>query len=437
MISHLSAYKEKLMSTKKAVQKINNGDLIVHGTTVAEPPALLAEIANRARMGDLRDIRIYSFNPGKTAQNTYLVPDLCDCIQAYSWFVSRANRSQSAVGLTQFIPSYLHQVPRFIKENMKVDVAITTVSPMDKAGFFTFGTANDFTSTVARESKTLVVEVNRNMPRVFGDSLIHISEVDAVVENHVPLMPTSLPEPKPEDAIIGKKIAELIPDEAVLQLGIGNLPNAITPYLLDHKDLGIHTELFGPGMVELIRKGVINGAKKTLHPRKHVFSVAYGTQDTFEFMNDNPSMESYPSSYVMDPSVIAKNDNMVAINSILEVDLTGQCNAEHLAGFQYSGTGGQLDFVRGAYAARRGLSIMAFYSTATVRNRPVSRVVARLQSGATVTTPRNDVQYLATEYGVVNLKQKSVGERAEAIISIAHPMFRDDLMKKALRMGLM
>lgn len=426
-----------MTTPERAVQKIKNGDIIVHGTTVAEPPALLAAVANRARAGSLRGIKIYSFNPGKIAEKTYLAADLCDCVEVYSWFVSKANRSQSAVGLTQFIPSYLHQVPRFIKENMKVDVAMTTVSPMDKAGFFTFGTANDFTSTAAREAKTLIVEVNRNMPRVFGDSLVHISEVDVVVENHVPLIPTSLATPKPEDAIIGKAIAELIPDEAVLQLGIGNLPNAITPYLTKHKDLGIHTELFGPGMVELIKKGVINGRKKTLHPRKHVFSVAYGTQDTFEFMNDNPSIESYPSSYVMDPYVIAKNDNMVAINSILEVDLTGQCNAEQIAGFQYSGTGGQLDFVRGAYAARGGLSIMAFYSTATVRNCPVSRVVARLKSDAAVTTPRNDTQYLATEYGVVNLKQKSVRERAEAIISIAHPMFRDDLMKKALRMGLM
>jgi itaconate CoA-transferase len=243
------------------------------------------------------------------------------------------------------------------------------------------------------------------------------------------------PEPKPEDGIIGKAVAELVPDGAVLQLGVGALPNAITPYLMSHRDLGIHTELFGPGMVELIKKGVANGRRKTIHTRKHVFSVAYGTDSTFEFMNDNPSLESYPSSYVMDPRIIAQNDNMVAVNSILEVDVTGQCNAEHMAGFQFSGTGGQLDFVRGAYAARGGMSIMTFYSTA--KNGEISRVVPRLRAGATVTTPRMDTHYLATEYGVVNLKQKSVRERAEAIISIAHPKFRDDLLKEALRMGLM
>ena len=435
MSVHDAEYRKKLTTPENAVKRIKNGDTIIHGTTIAEPPALLGAIADRARAGDLKAIKIYSFNPQEHASKTYLAPDLCDCIEAYSWFVSKANRPQSAVGLTQFIPSYLHQVPRLIRENMEVDVTVTTVSPMDKAGFFTFGTANDLISTAARECKTLIVEVNRNMPRVFGDSLLHVSEVDAVVENHVRLMQIPPPEPKPEDGIIGKAVAELIPDGAVLQLGVGALPNAITPYLMRHKDLGIHTELFGPGMVELIKKGVANGRRKTLHPRKHVFSVAYGTDSTFEFMNDNPSVESYPSSYVMDPRIIAQNDNMIAVNSILEVDVTGQCNAEHMAGFQFSGTGGQLDFVRGAYAARGGMSIMTFYSTA--KNGEISRVVPRLRAGATVTTPRMDTHYLATEYGVVNLKQKSVRERAEAIISIAHPKFRDDLMKEALRMGLM
>ncbi len=428
-------YQKKLTTPEKAVKKIKDGNTIIHGTTIAEPPALLAAIAERAREGNLKGIKIYSFNPQEHASKTYLTPDLCDCIEAYSWFVSKANRPQSAVGLTQFVPSYLHQVPRFIKEYMNVDITVTTVSPMDKAGFFTFGTANDLTSTAARECRTLIVEVNRNMPRVFGDSLLHISEVDAVVENHVRLMQLPPPKPKPEDAVIGKEMAELISDGAVLQLGIGGLPNAITPYLKNHRDLGIHTELFGPGMVELIKEGVVNGRKKTLHPRRHVFSVAYGTDSTFRFMNDNPSLESHPASYVMDPRVIAQNDNMAAINSILEVDLTGQCNAEHIAGYQFSGTGGQLDFVRGAYAARGGMSIMAFYSTA--KNGRISRVVPRLHEGATVTTPRMDVHYLATEYGIVNLKQKSVRERAEAIISIAHPKFRDDLMKEALHMGLM
>jgi itaconate CoA-transferase len=318
---------------------------------------------------------------------------------------------------------------------MTVDVTVTTVSPMDRSGFFSLGLANPFTSIAARQSKVFIVEVNKHMPRVFGDAFVHISEVESIVENHVPLLETPLPQPKPEDEIIGQSMVELIPDGAVLQLGIGTLPNAICPFLTEHRDLGIHTELLGPGMIDLIKKGVITGRRKSLHQRKHVFSVCYGRKDDFDFMNDNPSMECYPSSYVMDPAVISKNDSMVAINSIIEVDLTGQCNAEFLGGFQYSGTGGQLDFVRGAYAACGGKSIMAFYATA--KKGEVSRVVPRLAEGTSITTPRMDVHYLATEYGIVNLKQKSVRERALAIISIAHPQFRDSLLREAENMLLL
>ena len=434
-MNYYKEYEKKLISSEKAIQVIKNGDCIIHGTTLAEPLALLQAIADRARADDLKNIKMHCFNPQAHAKNTYYALDLVDCIETYTWFISGVDRSMARVGLTQFIPSYLYQIPKFIEEMMDIDVTITTVSPMDKAGFFSFGTANDVISTAARNTKKLIVEVNKNMPRVFGDSLLHISEVDAVVENHIPLLQLAPPPLKPEDEKIGKFIIEIIPDGAALQLGIGGIPNAVTNYLGNHKDLGIHSELLGPGMIELIKKGVINGRRKTLHPRKHIFTVAYGIDSTFEFMNDNPSMESYPSSYVLDPCVIAKNDRMVAINSIIEVDLTGQCNSEYIAGIQYSGTGGQLDFVRGAYAAKDGLSIMAFYSTA--KDGSISRVVPRLGEGAVVTTPRMDVHYLATEYGIVNLKQKSIRERALAIISIAHPKFREKLLREAEDMNLM
>jgi len=434
MLHYQAEYEKKLVTSEKAAAMVPDDATLIHGVTIAEPPALLAAIAQRAREGGFQKISIYSFNPQRHAAATYLAPDLCNCIYAYTWFLSPASRHLATTGLVQFIPCYLHQVPKFIQEYMEVDVAVTTVSPMDKAGFFSFGTANEITSTAARKAKLLILEVNRHMPRVFGDSLVHISEVDMVVENHVPLMQLPAPAPKPEDAAVGRFIAEIIPDGAVLQLGLGTLPNAICPQLHNHKDLGIHSELIGPGLVDLIKRGVITGRKKTLLPRKHVFSVAYGTDETFEFMNDNPSMESYPSSYVMNPCVIAQNDNMIAVNSIIEVDLTGQCNAESLSGFQFSGTGGQLDFVRGAFAAKGGKSVMTFYSTA--KNETVSRVVDQLPKGSAVTTPRMDVHYLATEQGIVDLKQKSVGERALAIISIAHPKFRDELMRKAEQMRM-
>lgn len=317
---------------------------------------------------------------------------------------------------------------------MDINVVITTVSPMDKAGYFSFGTANDFTSTAARHCKTLILEVNENMPRVFGDSLVHISEVNALVENHVPLLEMKPPEPRPEDEIIGKSICEMVPDGATLQLGIGGLPNAVTANLMGHRDLGIHTEVFGPGMVDLIKNGVVTGRRKNTHLFKNVFTVAQGTREMYDFMNDNPSMESYPVSYTNDPAVIARNDNVISINSVLEVDLLGQCNAESLGGSQFSGTGGQLDFVRGAFNSKGGKSILAFYSTA--QKGKISRVVPRLETGAVVTTPRMDTHYLVTEYGFANLKGKSTRERALDIIGLAHPSFRDDLLKEAENMYL-
>ncbi len=428
-------YRQKLTTAQKAVERIKSGDTIVHGMSIAEPPALLFAIADRAREDDLKELEIFSFLPQEHAAKTVLAPDLSDCIQAYSWFVSGSDRALVKVGLNYFVPIYLFQLPRLLRDSMQIDVTITTVSPMDKAGYFSFGTANDYTSTAARHCKRLIVEVNENMPRVFGGSLIHISEVDAIVENHVPLLEMIPPEPKPEDAIIGRYVADLVPDGATIQLGIGGLPNAVAQYLERHIDLGIHSELFVPAMVDLIEKGVVTGRKKTLHPRKNVFTAALGTKRMYEFMHDNPSMESYPSSYVLDPAIIAKNDNMISVNSILEVDLLGQCNAEFLAGSEFSGTGGQLDFVRGAFGSHGGKSILAFYSTA--KSEEVSRVVPRLETGTAVSTPRMDTHYLVTEYGVVNLKGKSTRKRALDIISIAHPKFRDDLLREAENMYLL
>jgi itaconate CoA-transferase len=431
---YAAEYKKKLTTPEKAVKRIKNGATLVHGSTISEPPALLEAIANRAREGSLKDIKVYSSLPMEYAAKTVLSPDLSDCIQAYSFFVTAADRARVKVGLSYYVPNYIHQIPRLCSDFMDIDVVVTTVSPMDKAGYFTFGAVNDYTSVAARNCKTLIVEVNENMPRVFGDSLLHISEVAAVVENHVPLLEMPTPEPKPEDEVIARYIAEMVPDGATIELGLGGIPNAIAHLLEGHKDLGVHTGVFVPAMVDLIEKGVITGKKKTLHPRKHVFMVAQGTKKMYDFINDNPSIESYPASYTEEPSVIAKNDNMISINTIIEVDLTGQCNAEYMAGSQFSGTGGQLDFVRGAFNSEGGKSIQAFYSTA--RNGKVSRIVPRFAPGTVVTIPRMDTHYLATEYGVVNLKGKSTRDRALDIISIAHPRFRDELLREAEDMYL-
>jgi len=428
-----SEYRRKLTTPEKAVEVISNSGTMVHGMVAGEPPALLAAIADRARKGDLTDLKVFSLLPVEHSAKTILAPDLVDRIHSYCWFVSPSDRGLVKVGLSYFVPNEFHQVPRLCRDFMDIDTTVTTVSPMDRAGFFTFGAINDYISTAARHCKKLIVEVNPNMPRVFGDSLLHISEVDAIVENEVPLIENSPAKAKPEAEIIGKAIAEMVPDRATIQLGIGGIPNAVCNYLDGHKDLGIHSELFCTGMVKLIKKGVITGRKKNTHIRKHVFTNALGDREMYDFINDNPSMESYPVSYTNAPHIIARNDNMISINSTLEVDLLGQCNSEFLGGSEFSGTGGQLDFVRGAFNSKGGKSIIAFYSTA---HDQTSRIVPRFDPGTVITTPRMDTHYLATEYGIINLKGKSTRDRALDIIGIAHPKFRDQLLKEAEEMYL-
>jgi len=422
-------YKRRLTTPQKAIAPVPDTCTIVHGMAAGEPAALLGAVADRARAGKFKEVKVFSLLPMAHAARTILDPSLSDVIFPHTWFVSASDRGLVRVSLNSFVPNEFHQVPRLIRDFMEIDLVITTVSPMDRAGFFTFGAINDYISTAARNCRRLVVEVNPQMPRVFGDSSLHVSEVDAIVENDLPILEVVPAEPKPEAGIIGRSIAEMIPNGAAIQLGVGAIPNAVAGYLEAHKDLGIHSELFCPGMMRLIQKGVITGRRKNLHPRQHVFTNALGDREMYDFMNDNPSMTSYPVSYTNDPHVIAQNDNLISINSTIEVDLLGQCNSESLGGLQFSGTGGQLDFVRGAFNSRGGKSFIAFYATA--RDGEVSRVVRRFGAGTVVTTPRMDTHYLVTEYGVVNLKGKSTRERALAIIGLAHPGFRDSLLKEA------
>jgi itaconate CoA-transferase len=428
-------YRKKLTTPEQAVAGIAPGATIVLAMGTGEPPALLEAIAQRVRAGDLADLKVYTLLPMEHAARTILAPDLCDRIHSYSWFVSRADRALVKSGRNLFVPNEFHQIPRLCREFMDIDVTLTTVSPLDKAGFFSFGTTNDYISTAARHCRQLFVEVNPHMPRVFGEALLHVSEVDAMVENAVPLLEVVPAEAKPEAQVIGQLIAEMIPDGATLQLGIGGIPNAVCRHLEGHRDLGIHTELMCPGMVHLIKKGVVNGRRKNFHTRKHLFTNALGDREMYEFLNDNPSMESYPVSYTNAPHIIARNNRMISINSTIEVDLLGQCNSEYLGGSEFSGTGGQLDFVRGAFNSREGKSIIAFYSTA--HQGETSRIVPRFAPGTVITTPRMDTHFLATEYGVVNLKGKSTRDRALDIISLAHPRFREDLLAEAHKMKLL
>ncbi len=422
-------YRSKLVSAETAVSQILSDSDIAMGMAVAEPPALLTALAARVEQGSVSALRLWYFHSLDHAAKTVLRYELLDRIRPRCMFLSKVERALIKRGDAEgwqpidFVPTAFSDSPRLLTENVLVDTFLTTVSPMDRHGWFTFGTSNDYGTSAARSAKRLVVEVNSNMPRVFGDSLLHISEVDAVVENNVPLTEILEAEVAPEDRTIATIIADMIQDGACLQMGIGSLPNAVCAMLESRTDLGIHTELMTPALARLIECGAVTNRLKATHRGRSVFTFAMGNREFYEFLDDNPSMHSAPVQVVNDPRHIAKNDGVVSINATLQVDLSGACNSEHLLGKQYSGSGGQLDFVRGASASKGGKSIIACRSTA--KGGSVSRIVGKLQGP--VTTPRNDTRIVVTEYGAVDLKGKSLGERAEALISIAHPDFRKEL----------
>ena len=314
--------------------------------------------------------------------------------------------------VVNYVPSNFLEGVRLLTEEIGIDTLVCTVSPMDRHGYMSFGTGNDYSTKVARFAKRLLVEVNENMPRVFGEGAqLHVSEVQAIVENHVPLLELPVRGPAPEDETIWRIIADLVPDGACLQVGVGALPNLVCAALRDRNDLGIRTEALNPGLIDLIRAGAVTNRRKTIDRGKTVFTFAMGQKATYDFLHDNPEIESQPVDYVNDPHVIAQNDNVISINATIQIDLTGARNSEHMLGHQYSASGGQLDFVRGAYASRGGKLIIAARST--VAKGKVSRIVARLQGP--VPTPRIDTQYIVTEFGVVNLKGLSSTERAQAL----------------------
>ena len=304
---------------------------------------------------------------------------------------------------------------------------------MDKHGYMSFGTSVDTNRAAIESADIVLAEVNPQMPRVHGDSWVHISEIDGLVEHEEPLFELPVPPERPEDATMGAIISDMIPDGATIQLGIGGVPNAVAKSLFGHQNLGIHTEMFVDSMVDLIEAGVADGTMKTFHPRKALYAFAAGTRRMYDFLDDNPHIEAHPVSYVNLPSNIARNNALISVNSALEIDLTGQCCSESIGTAQFSGTGGQHDYARGAFDSPGGKSILAFYSTA--RAGKVSRVVPTLRPGAVVTTPRNEVHWVVSEYGAINLKGLSTRERSRGLIQLAHPSFRDELTEEARRLG--
>jgi itaconate CoA-transferase len=430
-------YESKLTTATEAVSRIPDGATVSCGMAIGQPPALLEALGARLRSDDLKSLRFYYKIGMKPLEDALLVPEVLEKIDAHCFFLSGKDhdiirmQGQSGNKLLSFVPVHFSQLPRLFEEHIDLDTFLVTVSKMDGGGYFSLGTNNDFASTAARRCRRLIVEVNPNMPRVFGQSQIHISEVSAVVENEQPLIEAGVAEASAAGRDMGKLVAPLVPNGATIQLGIGRIPSGIAEALADHEDLGIHTELFSPSMAELIQRGVVTGRKKTLHPQKHVFTVAFGTEESYAMMHDNAAFESYPSSYVNDVRTIAKHDNFISVNTAIEVDLYGQVNAEFIGEHEYSGSGGQYDFVKGSSLSKGGKSIIAIQSTAKKGTK--STVVPRV---AMVTDPRMDVEYVCTEHGIVNLRGKSTKERALALISIAHPDFRDELTEAARKVTL-
>ncbi|EGA2769145.1 acetyl-CoA hydrolase/transferase family protein [Salmonella enterica] len=440
MMNVNAAYAEKCVTPDEAVTLITSGSHLSMGMFAAEPPALLNALAKRAKRGEINDLRVYCYETASIAGNTIFRYELSDYIHLYSMFITGIERAlirqrieSSGRKIVNYVPSNFHQATRLLADDIGIDTFIHTVSPMDKYGYFNFGTGNDYSTRIARTAKKLIVEVNKYMPRVHGEgAAIHISEIDAIVENHVPLIELPIRTAVAEDIAISQIIASLVPDGACLQMGVGALPELICNALKEHNDLGVHTEALNPGLVSLIQQGVVTNQRKNIDRGMSVFTFAMGQKDMYDYLNDNPSFFSRPVDYVNDPGIIAQNENVVSINATLQIDLTGACNSEYLLGHQYSASGGQLDFVRGAYASKGGRSIITTRSTAA--NDTISRIVPRLEGP--VTTPRTDTHWIVTEFGSVNLKGLSSTERALRIIELAHPNFRQQLRVDAKKMHL-
>ncbi|MDI1297539.1 MAG: acetyl-CoA hydrolase/transferase C-terminal domain-containing protein [bacterium] len=426
-------YARRLMPAAQAAGLISSQAKVVMGLGIAQPPALLKALADRASAADIDGIRLYYLLSTAIAGDTVLQHALRDRIRPMSLFhgaIERElDRQAAAAGLlpVDFLPTAFSQSPKLLCEQVDADVLLTTVSPMDASGHFSFGTNTDYALAVSRSARQVIVEVNPAMPRLAGNCTIHVSHIAAIVEHATPLLEIAPVALRPEDEAIGQIIAALADDGACLQMGIGAVPQAVCGALQGHRHLGIHTELMTPALAVLMQAGVIDNSRKSLHPGQSVFTFAMGDRALYDFLDGHEAMAAYPVDYVNDPAIIARNDRMFSVNATLQVDLQGACNSESIGAQQYSAAGGQLDFVRGASASAGGRSIIACHSTAAKGR--ISRIVPCL-NGA-VTTPRNDSQIIVTEYGWADMKGKTLRERAAALIALAHPDFREQLERAA------
>ncbi|MFW6035784.1 MAG: acetyl-CoA hydrolase/transferase family protein [Halothermotrichaceae bacterium] len=424
-MEYKAEYNDRKATAEEAAGMVNSGDSIVVALGCGETPAILEAVADRHEK--LNNVTISQMLP--LYNYSYFKPGMEESIKHNAWFISGLTRDIVNKGRADFTPNYFHDAPALFSDYHHINILMAAVSPMDKHGYFSFGLSVDYTKEAAEQADLVLVEVNENMPRTLGNSFIHISEIDCLVENNRDLPELPLKAADDKEKVIGNYIAQLIEDGSTIQLGIGGIPNAVAGALRDKKDLGIHSEMLTDGMVDLVKEGVVNNSKKSIHKGKIIGSFAAGSKKLYDFLDDNPMVEMHPVSYTNHPSVISKNNKMVSINSTIEVDLLGQCASETVGTRQISGTGGQTDFVRGAVKSDGGKSIIALKATA--RNGTCSTIVPTLSKGAVVTTGKNDIDFVVTEYGIAKLRGKTARERAEALINIAHPDFRDELRKES------
>lgn len=421
-------YRSRMTTAEEAVKAIKSGDRVVVGHACGSPELLLKTmVENRDAYKGVELVHMVSMG-----QSEYCLPENCENFIHNSLFAGATTRKAIHDGRAVFTACHFSQIPRLFTERiLPVDVTLCMVSPPDEHGYCSFGISVDYTMPAAESSRIVIAEVTPHMPRTLGDSFIHVSKIDYIVEcdsRPIILKPPVISE---IDKKIGQYCAELIRDGDCLQLGIGAMPDSILGFLKDKKDLGIHTEMFSDGVVDLVEAGVVTCAKKNFHPGKMVATFFMGTEKLYRFVHNNPMVQMFPVSYTNNPAIIAKNDNMVSINSSIQVDFSGQAASESIGYKQFSGTGGQADFVRGANWSKGGRSILAFHSTAS--GGKISRIVPHLDEGAIVTTVRSDIHYVVTEYGIAELRGKSLPERAKALIRIAHPDFREELMREFAR----
>jgi acetyl-CoA hydrolase len=426
-----SIYQSRVTTAQEAVKVIKSGHRVFLTGNVSVPQKLLAALVEYAP--DLNDVEICQALTVGSAD--YVGPEMEGHLRVNSMFISANIRKAVQEGRADFTPVLLSEFPLLFKRGvLPLDVALVHVSTPDEHGFCSLGVEVGLTKTAAESAKIIIAEVNEKMPRTLGDSFIHVSRLTHIVPVNYPIPEHIMASEGRSDVIekIAGHVASLIPDGATMQLGIGAIPDAVLKFLFDKKDLGIHTELFSDGVIDLVNAGVLTNARKSLHPGKIVSGFILGTKRLYEWVDDNPMIELHRSEYVNDPFVIAQNDRMVAVNSAIEVDLTGQICADSIGPKLYSGVGGQLDFVYGASRSKGGVPIIALPSMATMRDGTVvSKIAGMLKLGAGVVTSRNHVRFVVTEHGVADLYGRTIRQRAQALINVADPQFREGLTQQA------